>query len=251
MKQTKIMMGMTINVEIVDPQAKQSDLDRVYAYFDYVDKKFSPYKPDSELMKINRGEIPKSEYSPDMQEILKLAEQTKKETNGFFDVVNRRGTLNPSGIVKGWAIHQAAQILWRSGLNNFYIDAGGDIQFSGKNAEEEAWTTGIRSPFKPETEIVKVLELKNNEGVATSGTYARGQHIYNPFEKNKTLNDIISFTVVGPNVYESDRFATAVLAMGKEGINFLENLSGLEGYAIDSEGIATMTSNFAQYVKTN
>lgn len=242
---------MTINVEIVDPQVKQSDLDRVYAYFDYVDKKFSPYKPDSELMKINRGEISKSEYSPDMVEILKLAEQTKQETNGFFNVVNRRGALNPSGIVKGWAIHQAAQILWRSGLNNFYVDAGGDIQFSGKNADGELWATGIRSPFKPDTEIVKVLSIGDNKGIATSGTYARGQHVYNPHNKNETFNDIISFTVVGPNVYEADRFATAVFAMGRAGLPFIENLPGLEGYMIDSQGVATMTSDFEQYVKNN
>ena len=240
---------MTINVEIVDPQAKQSDLDRVYAYFDYVDKKFSPFKPDSELMKINRGEISKPEYSPDMQEILKLAEQTKKETDGFFDVVNRRGALNPSGIVKGWAIFQAAQILWRAGLNHFFIDAGGDIQTSGKNDQGEPWTVGIRNPFKPETEIVKVLELKNNEGVATSGTYARGQHVYNPKNKNASLTEIVSLTVIGPNVYEADRFATAVLAMEREGINFLENQANLEGYAIDQKGVATMTSGFEKYVK--
>ena len=276
MKQTKTMMGMTITVEIVDAQVKQSDIDRVYDYFTYIDEKFSPFKPTSELMKINRGEISATEYSPDMQEILKLAEQTKKETNGFFDVINRRGALNPSGIVKGWAIHQAVQILWRSGLNNFYIDAGGDIQVSGhapaklsspfngvpnhsedvslghdKDNKREPWTVGIRNPFKPETEIVKVLELKNNEGVATSGTYARGQHIYNPFEKNKTLDAIISVTVIGPNVYEADRFATAVLAMGPAGIAFLENLPGFEGYAIDQKGIATMTSGFEKYVKTN
>jgi len=251
MKQTKIMMGMTINVEIVDLQVKTSDLDRVFEYFNYVDEKFSPFRPTSELMRINKGELLKSEYSPDMQEILKLAEQTKQETDGFFDIINRRGALNPAGIVKGWAIFQAAQILWRSGLNNFFIDAGGDIQTSGKNEEGKFWTVGIRSPFNPETEIVKVLELKNNEGIATSGTYVRGQHVYNPKNKNASLTEIVSLTVVGPNIYEADRFATAVFAMGRDGITFLENLPNLEGYAIDSQGVATITSNFAQYVKNN
>ena len=62
---------------------------------------------------------------------------------------------------------------------------------------------------------------------------------------------IISLTVIGPNVYEADRFATAVFAMGRKGILFLESLDGFHGYAVDSRGIATMTSNFKKYVKNN
>lgn len=33
----------------------------------------------------------------------------------------------------------------------------------------------------------------------------------------------------------------------KDGIAFIENLSGFEGYAIDAHGIATMTSGFGAY----
>jgi thiamine biosynthesis lipoprotein len=252
MKQTKIMMGMTINVEIVDPAVKLSDFERVFAYFKEVDNRFSTYKDNSEISKINQALIaekacPARDYSPDMAEVFKLSEQTKKETAGYFDIVNREGKFDPSGLVKGWAIYKAAEILWRSGLNNFYLDAGGDIQTSGKDSLGQIWTVGIRNPFKQE-EIVKVLTL-DNKGVATSGTYLRGQHVYNPHRKEEALNDIISFTVVGPNVYEADRFATAVFAMGREGISFVENLAGFEGYMIDAKGIATFTSGFSQYVK--
>ena len=54
-------------------------------------------------------------------------------------------------------------------------------------------------------------------------------------------------TVIGPNVYEADRFATPAFAMGKKGIDFVENLPGLEGYMVDKDGIATMTSGFEKY----
>lgn len=64
-------------------------------------------------------------------------------------------------------------------------------------------------------------------------------------------NDIVSFTVIGPNVYEADRFATAVFVMGREGIMFVEHLVGFEGYMIDNKGIATMTSGFEKYVTKN
>ena len=66
--------------------------------------------------------------------------------------------------------------------------------------------------------------------------------------------DIVSLSVIGPNIYEADRFATAAFAMGRKGIEFIENLnvdSGprmFEGYMIDSKGIATMTSDFDKYI---
>lgn len=243
-------MGMTITIEIVDSQVEVTDLEKIFDYFQTVDERFSFRKKTSEVGRLNSGELKPEGYSTELKEILALAEKTKKETNGYFNIVNREGKIDPSGIVKGWAIYEAAKILWTLGFKNFFIDAGGDIQTSGKNEKDEFWTVGVRSHFQPETEIIKVLALEN-KGVATSGTYIRGQHVYNPHLKTEELNAIISITVVGPNVYEADRFATAVLAMGKAGIDFIENLDGFEGYAIDARGIATMTSNFKQYVKTN
>ena len=85
--------------------------------------------------------------------------------------------------------------------------------------------------------------------MATSGTYERGQHIYNPHLGRTPLRDIVSITVIGPNVYEADRFATAAFAMGNEGINFIEHLNGFEGYSVSSDGIGTETSGFNKFTK--
>ncbi len=87
-----------------------------------------------------------------------------------------------------------------------------------------------------------------NEGVATSGTYIRGQHVYNPHHPDEKNETIVSLTVIGPNIYEADRFATAAFAMGASGIEFIEKLKGFEGYMINVKGIATYTSNFENYV---
>jgi thiamine biosynthesis lipoprotein len=92
-----------------------------------------------------------------------------------------------------------------------------------------------------------VLRVKN-KGVATSGTYIRGQHIYNPHQPSTSPAEVQSLTVIGENVYEADRFATAAFAMGKDGIHFIERTDGLEGYMIDDGGTATLTSGFLEYV---
>lgn len=245
MKQLQLLMGMPITVEVVDTTVTEADIEKVFAYFRAVDETFSTYKEHSEISRINRGELDEEAYSDEMKTILALSEQTRRETQGYFDI-RHRGLLDPSGIVKGWAILQAANLLKAAGFANFYIDAGGDIQVAGKKAGNP-WRIGIRNPFNRH-ENVKVLAI-TNRGVATSGTAIRGQHIYNPHQADKPLpNEIVSLTVVGPNVYEADRFATAAFAMGKKGIYFIEKLAGFEGYMIDATAHAMFTSGFERYV---
>ncbi|MEO8084555.1 MAG: FAD:protein FMN transferase [Ardenticatenales bacterium] len=245
MHETRILMGMPITVEIVDAAAPADIVDRVFEYFEYVDAKFSPFKDDSELTRINDHRTTIDASSEDMRTIFALAEQTKRQTSGYFDIA-RNGTYDPSGIVKGWAIHNAADIVRRSECANYYIDAGGDVQAAGKNRDGQSWRVGIRNPFNLH-EIVKVLSI-TDRGVATSGTTIRGQHIYNPHDIDRPLDEIVSLTVIGPNVYEADRFATAAFAMGRAGILFIEGLSGFEGYMIDADRHATFTSGFGRYV---
>lgn len=243
MKDTRIIMGMPVTVEVVDVSSKK-DLSEIFSYFIWVDQKFSTYKKTSEISKINAKKLPKEKYSKEMKEILSLCEKTKKQTDGFFDI-SQNGKLDPSGIVKGWAILNAANILKKKGFTNFYVDAGSDIQISGNNSEGEKWRLGIKHPFV-KNQIVKVLSLTNC-GVATSGIYERGNHIFNP--KTKRYSDeIVSLTVIGPNILEADRFSTGAFPMGKLSINFIEKTTGLEGYMIDKDGIGTSTSGLSKYL---
>jgi FAD:protein FMN transferase len=244
MKEMRLIMGMPITVEVTDQNAAQRDLDDVFAYFAYVDDTFSTYKETSEISRLNRGELTEDECSQDVRTILALAEQTRRETDGYFDI-RRDGAFDPSGIVKGWAVQNAADLLAECGFRDFYVDAGGDIQVSGTR-QGNPWRAGIRNPFD-RREIVKVLALRDC-GVATSGTAVRGQHIYNPHKPGEPIHDVISLTVVGPNVYEADRFATAAFAMGPAGIQFIQKLSGFEGYLIDARQRATYTTGFERYV---
>lgn len=241
-------MGMPITVEIADENATKESIDKIFDYFKYIDEKFSPFKKTSEVTKINKGEIRENEYSSDMKAVFELSEKTRKETNGYFDITDNNGKFNPSGLVKGWAIYNASELLENMGYENFYVDAGGDIQVKGKTEEKSRWKIGIKNPFKQE-EIVKIVYLGKNEGIATSGTYIRGQHVYNPKRRGQELNEIVSISVIASNIYEADRFATAAFAMQREGINFIEKLDGFEAYMIDKNGIATMTSRFKKYTQ--
>jgi thiamine biosynthesis lipoprotein len=245
MRETRMIMGMPITVEIAGTLSEKNAIEEVFNYFTHIDRKFSTYKPDSEISLVNRGKLKETECSDEIQEVLQLCEQTRQDTNGYFNHWHK-GLLDPTGIVKGWAIQQASSLLAQKGFNNYYIEAGGDIQTAGNNIKGEKWSVGIRNPFVQE-EIIKVLHL-SGQGIATSGTYLRGAHIYNPHE-DSDLTEFVSLTVIGKNVYEADRFATPAFAMGKKGIHFIEDKPGLEGYMINNKGIGTQTTGFNKYVR--
>jgi FAD:protein FMN transferase len=245
LKQTRILMGMPITLEVVDLSVKEELFDAVYDYFRAVDDKFSTYKDDSEISRLNRHELTLEEASQEMKTVLALTEEFRLKTNGYFDI-QRDGARDPSGLVKGWAILNAAEIVRQNGYENFYVEAGGDVQAVGKNGQGQSWRVGIRNPYNMH-EIVKVLAISGG-GVATSGTYVRGQHIYNPKNVGQPVTDIVSLTVIGPDIYTADCYATAAFAMGTEGIFFIESLEGFEGYMIDKERQATFTSGFSRYV---
>jgi len=246
LRDTRLMMNMPITVEIADAAALPGQLEATYAHFAAVDRRFSFFRPDSEISLYNRGEITETQLSPELREIFTLAQHTKIQSHGYFDIRRPDGLLNPSGIVKGWAIRNAARLLRDSGLRHFYVDAGGDIQSMGLNADGQPWVIGIRNPFN-DAEIIKAVKPQGR-GMATSGSYVRGAHIYNPHRTNTELAEIISLTVLGKDVLEADRFATAAFAMGQTGINFIEDMPDLEGYAVARDGIATRTSGFGAFV---
>ena len=244
MKQTKLIMGMPIIVEIPGIQNVDNLLTEVFDYFTSIDNKYSTYKEASEISKINNG-LQKELWSQEMKEIFELCEQTKKETAGFFDILRPDGKYDPSGLAKGWAIQNATSILHRHNIANFYIEAGGDIQVHGLSSKKQPWRIGIRNPFNT-GEIIKTITL-SNEGIATSGSYIRGQHIYNPLKPSSIIKNVKSITVIGPNIYDADRFATAAFAMDDKGVMFIESLPGFEAYMIDKDKIATYTSGFKKY----
>ena len=246
LRQTRTVMGMTAIVAVAEPDANTADLNAVFDFFMETDHRFSPFKPDSELCRLNRGEV--TAPGDQMREILALADKSRAATNGYFDIRRPDGLLDTSGIVKGWAIQKGARLLADRGYRNFAVEIGGDIQTSGAKEDGGDWRVGIRSPFA--SEVVKILYPRGG-GVATSGSYHQGAHIYNPHggaPDNGPGGSVVSLTVIGPDILESDIAATAAFAMGREGIQFIARRSELEAYAIDASGKARMTGGLKRYL---
>jgi thiamine biosynthesis lipoprotein len=149
--------------------------------------------------------------------------------------------------VKGWAIERACAMLDAGGHRCYFVDAGGDVRTRGSAAPGEPWRIGIRHPIERGS-VVRVL-LAHDLAVATSGTYEKGSHIYDP-HTGAPAEDLISLTVIGPSILEADVQATAAFAMGPQALTYLEACAGYEAYAIGRDLRAAWTSGFDRWCET-
>jgi FAD:protein FMN transferase len=241
LRQVREVMGMPVTIVVAgDNPAAARAVDGAFADFALLDRAFSPFLADSSVSRINRGELRVSDSGPLVQQAVDLCRHYERATGGYFSAWPP-GRLDPSGLVKGWAIDRACSILDRSGCRNYLVDAGGDVQTRGSSDAGGPWRVGIRHPVS-RREVVRVV-LAVDLAVATSGTYEKGEHIVNP-HTGKPAREWLSFTVVGPDVLTADVFATAASAMGEAGLGFIESTQGYEAYAIGRNLVAQWTAGF-------
>ena len=205
------IMGMPIVVDVRD-DVDDGVLDDLFDWFRAVDRTFSTYKPDSEISRIARGELDPNGASADVREILDRCERLREETHGYFDA-RAGGTLDPSGLVKGWSVDRGARILDEAGLRNYAINAGGDIRLSGGARPDPVWRVGIQHP-RIRDRVAAVVE-GTDLAVATSGAYARGEHVLDPHARRPPAG-VLSVTITGPDLATADAYATAAYAMDGE-----------------------------------
>ena len=145
-------------VELPGVDADHPSFEAAFDFLRSVDDRFSFFKDESEVSRMNRGEIDPHEYSDDLREILALADETRRASNGYFDVKKPEGSIDPSGIVKGWAIQRTADLLRSRGHENAYVEVAGDLQLYGTNEDNAPWRIGIRNPENRD-ENIKIVEL--------------------------------------------------------------------------------------------
>jgi FAD:protein FMN transferase len=225
-------MGMPVTVLAPEPAAAT---DRAFAWLQWVDATFSPFRADSEISRIDRGGLPADEAHPLVRTVLERCEALRRETDGYFDA-RHSGVLDPCGLVKGWAVDRAAALLRG---RRVCIDAGGDVLVRGGG-----WRVGIRHPR--ERDLLAAALKADDLAVATSGAYERGEHIVDPHCRRPPTG-VLSVTVIGPDLATADAYATAAFAMGEAGPDWTARLRGYEAMTILATDEVLTTPGFARY----
>jgi FAD:protein FMN transferase len=237
------MMGTAISVDVRDVDIGPDAIDDVFAWFRWVDETFSTYKGHSQISRLGRGDIAVADCHPDVGWVLQRCEEVWRATGGYFDCW-AAGTLDPSGLVKGWSVEVASAMLVERGSTKHCINAGGDIRLRGQPEPGRPWHAGIAHPLEPGA--LTVVVAGTDLAVATSGTAERGLHVIDPLT-GRPAAALASVTLVGPELTLTDSYATAAMAMGLDAPRWLNSLPDHDAYVIDSGGHVWWTAGFVRY----
>jgi thiamine biosynthesis lipoprotein len=235
------IMGMPIVADVRD-EVDDAVLDAVFAWLRDVDETFSTYKATSEISRLNRDELALRECSADVRWIVARCRELRDETDGYFDAeAVVPGEIEPSGLVKGWSVDRAAALLDEAGVANYSLNAGGDIRLRGDALPERRWRVGIQHPGR--RDAVAAIVDGDDLADATSGAYARGEHVVDPHTGRPPVG-VLSVTIVGPDLTTADAYATAAFAMGEAGPEWTRTLAPYEAFTILADGTSLSTAGF-------
>lgn len=198
----------------------------VYAELREVDARFSPYQEGSEVSRVNRGELALEDAHEDVQWVHERCLEWTRITGGLFDARRPDGYWDPSGLVKGWATERAARHL---ATGDWCLNAGGDVVVLTPSGEP--FTVGIQDP-RDGSSVVTAFTTTTT-AVATSGTAARGAHLWDP-RTGGEASGLQSLTVTGPSLETADVLATAGFVAGADWCDVL--IDGYRGMAVTLTG---------------
>lgn len=229
------LMGTMVALHLADDLPRTTLVRLAEEFFDWmheVEARFSPFREDSEVCRLDRGALTAETGSQYLRDVLADCARAWTDTDGFFDVY-ATGRFNPSGYVKGWSVEVASERLAEAGSHNHLINAGGDIRVRGCPEPGALWHVPIRHPWRHDGAFLMVAVT--DAAVATSGTYERGFHVVNP-RTGEPAEALRSVTIVGPHLGMADAYATAAVAMGLPGIQWLAGLQHYESAVVTEAG---------------
>jgi FAD:protein FMN transferase len=208
----------------------------------HLDGTFSLWKPGSPMSRLRRGELEPGEAPPEIPAVLDLCAEARELSGGWFDPWAMPGGVDPTGLVKGWALEQASRLLREAGVPAALLNGGGDLVAFGPAGSSRPWRIGIRHPWDPSA-FACVVEV--DQAIATSGSYERGPHLIDPRTGRPTVA-AASATVSGPSLAMADALATALAVGGDQVLGILADLPGYDAYLIrgDATEVATATMAF-------
>ncbi|MDQ0375827.1 FAD:protein FMN transferase [Cellulomonas humilata] len=232
MRHLELVMGIPMSVDVrgaPDERAERAAVQEAFERMHAADRRFSRFRPDSEVSRYDDD----GEPSPDLREVLGIAARFGALSGGAFSVRRPDGSLDTDGVVKGWAAQRAADTLLAAGLTTFCLNAGGDVVVRGEPEPGRGWHVGVRDPSDPQS-FRTVLEVRDG-AVATSGTYERGEHVWDG-RSGQPATGLRAATVVAADLTTADVLATCVLALGRDGIAWAAEHGAVAVLAVDADG---------------
>ncbi|WP_395639908.1 FAD:protein FMN transferase [Pseudolysinimonas sp.] len=236
-----VFPAMGTMVSLVTERAVAADA--VAAVFDAADRRFSLYRPDSELRRIAAGRLRLEESSPAMKAMYADALEWRQRTEGAFSPNRPDGVIDLDGIVKAAAMRDAGDVLDASDCGAWTLVVGGDILASGADPGAGARDAiGVVDPFDRGALVCSIMLRGRRRAVATSGSAERGDHIW--LGGQTAPADFVQVTVIADDIVTADVLATAIVSAGRAGLDDLCDRWPIDVFAVDRAGRSVATPGF-------
>jgi thiamine biosynthesis lipoprotein len=239
-------MGTVFTLDIRDEGDWHDAVQDAVSWLHQVDTVFSTYRPSSDISRMQSGKLRGVDAHPDVRTVLELCAQVQTTTDGHFSA-RLNGKIDPTGLVKGWAVERASEILRRHGSVNHAVNGGGDLQLAGESEPGRAWRVGIADP-RDRSRVLTVVTGRDF-AVASSGTSERGQHILDP-STGQAPHGYVSATVIGPSLTFADPYATAAFVMGRAAADWVRTVDGYEAMLVSADGAVSSSAEWSKFVVT-
>ena len=229
--------GTTYSIKIAENRSYSFLDTQIKAELNRIDYVFSTYKPTSEISLIN--EDPNRVWSDEFRNLFNLSNEISNLSEGAFSPNDANG-FDFSAIGKGYAIDKIAELMEKNGVNNYFIEIGGEIRAKGLKFSDE-WIFGIERPTNSKKSPYIAFNVPSKGiSIATSGEYREPNHIW-----GKGPRDLISVTVATSDAASADAWATALYVLGKEkGLDIAEK-NNLEVFFITNNGDSIQSTNWS------
>ena len=229
--------GTTYSIKIAENRSYSFLDTQIKAELNRIDYVFSAYKPTSEISLIN--EDPNRVWSDEFRNLFNLSNEISNLSEGAFSPNDANG-FDFSAIGKGYAIDKIAELMEKNGVNNYFIEIGGEIRAKGLKFSDE-WIFGIERPTNSKKSPYIAFNVPSKGiSIATSGEYREPNHIW-----GKGPRDLISVTVATSDAASADAWATALYVLGKEkGLDIAEK-NNLEVFFITNNGDSIQSTNWS------
>jgi FAD:protein FMN transferase len=226
------VFSFTMVLGSAPPPQVQSALAAACASLHQADAVFSTWDRQSPVSRLRRGEADLGQLPVEVAEVLQECQQARQVSGGWFDPWAMPGGVDPTGLVKGWAVGRVLAILQRTGMTGAMVNGGGDLAVFGSPAPGQPWRVGIRHPWCADA-LAGIVEVE--AAMATSGPYERGAHLIDPATGGPACR-AASATVTGPSAAMADALATAVAVGGDEALALVGAADGYAAYLIRPDG---------------
>ena len=212
--------GTSYKYRYVHPETQDLDPlipEKIEKELNRIDLIFSTYKENSEVLNTSIEEI--NYWSKDLKYLYDLSLNLSEKSKNSFDPL-QGGVLDFSAVAKGYAVDKVADIMQENGINDYFIEIGGEIKAKGLAPHRGNWKWAIEDPFSMDQKIFKSFSMPfKGLSIATSGEYKNPGHIWGGGPR-----DVANVTVLHESAAYADAWATTMYVLGtKEGLKIAEN----------------------------